>query len=305
MRVFVTGGTGAIGQHTVPALVAAGHDVTALARTPEKAAALAEQGAKPVQVSLFDTDALTKAFAHHDAVVNLASALPSMYRFVSAKAWARNQDVRTRGSASVVDAALAANVPVVVQESVAMLYKPQGSSWIDETMPVDHYPITSGNHAAEANAHRFTSAGGTGIVLRFGLFYGPGATHSEQMLAQAKWHIAMMLGPADAYQSSINVIDGAEAIASVLDMESGTYNVVDDEPLTKRDFANALADAVHTKPWFRPPGRAAVLLGDRLTSITRSLRVSNVKLRKATGWTPRHPSAREGLAATAVALHLV
>lgn len=305
MRVFVTGGTGAIGRHTVPALVAAGHDVTALARTPEKAATLADRGAKPVQLSLFDTDALTKSFAHHDAVVNLASALPSMYRFVSAKAWSRNQEIRTKGSASVVDAALAAEVPVVVQESVAMLYKPQGNSWIDETMPVDHYPITTGNHAAEASAQRFTKAGGTGIVLRFGLFYGPGATHSEQMLAQATRHVAMMLGPADSYQSSIDVTDGAEAIASVLTAEAGIYNVVDNEPLTKRDFANAMADAVHTKPWLRPPGRAALLLGDRLTSITRSLRVSNAKIRKAIGWTPRHPSAREGLAATAVALNLV
>jgi nucleoside-diphosphate-sugar epimerase len=305
MRVFVTGGTGAIGRHTVPALVAAGHDVTALARTPEKAAALANQGAKPVQLSLFDTEALTKAFAHHDAVVNLASALPSMYRFASAKAWSHNQEIRTKGSASVVDAALAAQVPVVVQESVAMLYKPQGNNWIDETMPVDHYPITKGNHAAEANAQRFTEAGGTGIVLRFGLFYGPGATHSEQMLAQAKWHIAMMLGPADSYQSSIDVTDGAEAIAAVLGSEPGIYNVVDNEPLTKRDFANAMSDAVHIKPWLRPPGRAALLLGDRLTSITRSLRVSNAKIRKATGWEPRHPSAREGLAATAAALHLV
>jgi nucleoside-diphosphate-sugar epimerase len=305
MRVFVTGGTGAIGRHTVPALVAAGHEVTALARSPEKAAALAEQGAKPVQVSLFDTDAMTKALAHHDAVVNLASALPSMYRFVSARAWAPNQEIRTNGSASVVDAALAAEVPVLVQESVAMLYKPQGERWIDETMPVDHYPITSGNHAAEASALRFTDAGGTGIVLRFGLFYGPGAAHCEQMLAQAKLHVALMLGPADSYQSSINVIDGGEAIAAILGAEAGIYNVVDDEPLTKRDFADALADAVHTRPWLRPPGRAALLLGDRLTSITRSLRVSNGKVREATGWAPRHPSAREGLAATAAALHLV
>ncbi|HEX4222233.1 MAG TPA: NAD(P)-dependent oxidoreductase [Pseudonocardiaceae bacterium] len=304
MRVFVTGGTGAIGRHTVPALVAAGHEVTALARGPAKAAALAAQGASPIQLSLFDTDALTKAFARHDAVVNLASALPSMTRFVSAKAWAHSNEVRIKGSTSVVDAMLAAEVPVLVQESVAMLYKSQGNAWIDETMPVDDYPITKGNHAAEANAQRFTEAGGTGIILRFGLFYGQGAAHSEQMLAQAKWHIAMMAGPADGYQSSIHVRDGGAAITSVLNAEAGIYNVVDDEPLTKRDFADALADAVHTRAWLRPPGRAALLFGDRLTSLTRSLRVSNGKIRIATGWTPRYPSAREGLVATVAALRL-
>lgn len=305
MRVFVTGGTGAIGRHTVPALVAAGHEVTALARGSAKAATLTAQGATAVQHSLFDVAALTEAFVHHDAVVNLASALPSTARFISARAWSHAHEVRIKGSTAVADATLAADVPVLIQESVAMLYKPHGKDWIDETMPVDNYPATKGNHAAEANAHRVTAAGRTGIVLRFGLFYGPGATHSEQMLAQARHHIAPMLGPADAYQSSIHVMDGAEAIAAILTSEAGTYNVVDDRPLTKREYADALADAVHTKPWLRPPGRAALLLGDRLTSLTRSLRVSNNKIRAATGWSPHYPSAREGLAATAAALDLI
>ena len=100
------------------------------------------------------------------------------------------------------------------------------------------------------------------------------------------------------------MVDGAAAVASVLTADSGVYNVVDDEPLTKRAFADALADAVHTTPWLRPPGRAALLFGDRLTPLTRSLRVSNKKIRTATGWAPRYPSAREGLAATATTLGL-
>ena len=51
MKIFVTGGTGAIGRHAVQALVEGGHAVTALARTPEKAASLGAQGATPVSVS--------------------------------------------------------------------------------------------------------------------------------------------------------------------------------------------------------------------------------------------------------------
>ncbi|MFG1710190.1 SDR family oxidoreductase [Nonomuraea sp. M3C6] len=80
MRVFVTGGTGAIGGHAVPALLREGHTVTALARTPEKAATLAGQGATPAMVALFDREALASAFAGHDAVVNLATAIPPMSR---------------------------------------------------------------------------------------------------------------------------------------------------------------------------------------------------------------------------------
>ena len=98
MQMFVVGGTGAVGGHAIPALVREGHSVTALARTPEKAAALIAQGATPLSVSLFDRSALTAVFTGHDAVVNLATAIPSMSRWMSAKAWRSNDRVRTEGS---------------------------------------------------------------------------------------------------------------------------------------------------------------------------------------------------------------
>jgi nucleoside-diphosphate-sugar epimerase len=251
MKVFVAGGTGAVGGHAIPALVREGHTVTALARTPEKAAALTAQGATAVSVSLFDRSALTAVFAGHEAVINLASAIPPMTRFMSVKAWQNNDRVRMEGSAAVVDAALAAGVGRVVQESVSMLYRDQGTGWVGEDAPIDRYPTARGNLAAETNAHRFSEAGGAGIVLH---------------------------APA------------------------GTFNIVDDEPLTKREYADALARAAGKTMWLRGPGRAALVFGDRLTSLTRSLRVSNARFRTATGWAPRYPSAREGWIATATAL---
>lgn len=302
MRVFVTGATGALGGHVIPAVVGAGHTVSALARTPDKAAALAEQGARPVRVSIFDRPALTEAFAGHEAVLNLASAIPPMRHFMLARAWRDNDRVRTEGSTAVVDAALAAGVGRVVQESVSMIYPDRGSTWIDESVPADSYPRARANLAAEANAQRFSDAEGTGTVLRFGWFYGPGARHSEQLLAQARHHVAPVLGPPDGYVSSIHVGDAATAVLAALDAPAGTLNVVDDQPLTKREYAAALAAAAGRAGWLRAPGRAALLLGDRLTSLTRSLRVSNARLRAATGWAPCYPSAREGLTATAKAL---
>ncbi|KZB86169.1 NAD-dependent epimerase/dehydratase family protein [Amycolatopsis regifaucium] len=302
MKVFVTGGTGAIGGHAVPALIEAGHEVTALARTSGKAAVLGSQGAKPVIVSLFDRHALGEVFAGHDAVVNLASSLPSMSRFLSAKAWAHNKRIRAEGSAAVVDAALAAGVGRVIQESVSMIYPDRGGEWITEDVPPDHYPQALGNLAAEANAHRFTEDGGTGVVLRFGWFYGPGAAHSEQLLAQARRGIGVALGRLDGYVSSIHLADAASAVVAALAVPAGTYNVVDDEPLTKRDYTAALAAATGKRQWIRGAGRAASLLGDRLTSLTRSVRVSNTAFREASGWVPRYPSAREGWLATAEAL---
>lgn len=299
MRVFVLGGTGAIGGHVVPALVGQGHAVTALARTPATAAALTAQGATAVSVSIFDRSALAAVFAGMDAVVNLASAIPPMSRFLWARAWRDNDRVRGQGSAAVVDAAVAAGVGRVLQESVAMLYRDHGAGWIDEDAPIDRYPRAGANLAAEANATRFTAGGGTGVVLRFGWFYGPGATHSEQLLALARRHIGVVMGPPDGYVSSIHLADGAGAVAAALGGPAGTFNIVDDQPLTKREYAAAVAAAAGTGLWLRVPGRAGLLAGDRLTSLTRSLRVSNARFRSATGWAPRYPSAGQGWIATA------
>jgi nucleoside-diphosphate-sugar epimerase len=301
MRIFVTGGTGAIGSYAVPALVDAGHSVSALARSDTKADVLEKQGATPVLVSLFDRDALAVAFAGHEAVVNLASALPPTTSFWRRSAWQACERVRIEGSSSVVDAALTARVPRLIQESVVMLYADGGNEWIDEGHAVDHYPITTGNHGAEASARRFTEAGGTGTILRFGVFYGRGAAHSEQLLQLARLHVGLVPGRADSFISSIHVADAAAAILPALRGPGGLYNVVDDRPTTKHEYAEACFAAVGTRPWLSGPGRLGLLLGDRLTSLTRSLRVSNARFKAETSWQPRFSSVREGYFAMAAA----
>jgi nucleoside-diphosphate-sugar epimerase len=122
----VLGGTRALGRCAVPSLVSAGHDVSALARTDEKAAWVSGQGAKPVSVSMFDSAALSGRLRGHDAVVNLATAMPSTATFVLRRAWKSTERIRIEGSASVVNAAMVAGVCRLVQESVCMLYPDRG-----------------------------------------------------------------------------------------------------------------------------------------------------------------------------------
>ena len=222
MRVFLIGGTGAAGTPALAALVAAGHEVTALARSPEKADVVAASGASPVIASIYDSGELEVAFAGHDVVVNLATAIPPNTKFMSNKAWAINDRVRREGSTNIVDAAIAAGVGRVVQESVVMIYPDSDDRWIDESVAPDKFPLAQGNLAAEANAKRFTDAGGTGVVLRFGWFYGPGATHSEEAFALGRRHLYMQLGRPDTYVSSIHMHDAAQAVVAALDAASGT-----------------------------------------------------------------------------------
>lgn len=75
-----------------------------------------------------------------------------------------------------------------------MIYLDRGDDWVDEHVEVDRYPLAAANLAAEANTARFDQAGGIGVVLRFGWFYGPGATHSEQFFALAQHDICVQMG---------------------------------------------------------------------------------------------------------------
>jgi nucleoside-diphosphate-sugar epimerase len=294
MRVFVTGGTGAIGHFVVPALCDAGHEVTALARSDEKAAWLEAQGAHPVEVSLFDVDALTGVFAGHDAVANLATSIPGTKAALKASAWEANTRIRTEGSTAVVDAALAAGVPRLVQESICFTYPDGGDTWLDESDPIDPPPGVDAVAVAEANGNRFTAAGRIGVVLRFGYFYGAGSAHTDESIRLARRHLGPVVGRPQAYLSSIHLADAAAAVVAALDCPAGTYNVVDDEPLTNDEYAKAVGAAVGKRPWIHFPGRLAGLAGNKTEVLTRSHRVSNAKFKEATGWSPRYPSAREG-----------
>src|SRR6476659_5124780 len=152
MKIFVAGATGVIGTPTVAELVAAGHEVTGVARRPASAARLRAAGATPVAVDLFDPPALVAAVAGHDAVVNLATHIPDLREMRNAEAWNENSRLRREASANLVDAALATGARVYVQESVAFLTEGRGNEWIDETAPIPENDLTAPVREAEANA---------------------------------------------------------------------------------------------------------------------------------------------------------
>lgn len=292
MKVFVTGGTGVVGTRAVPALVAAGHEVTAVARTADKAELVRSMGATPVTVELFDPDAVKRAVEGHEAVVHLATHIPPLRRSARMKEWATNERLRTEGSAKLVDAALATGATRYVQESICYPYLDQGAAWITEESPLEHVGVFEGAGHAEASAARFTGTGGTGVVLRFGQFHGPGSAHVQAFNAMARKRINPFVGPPEAYCSFIHADDAGSAVAAAVAAPPGTYNVVDDEPLTRVEAGQALAEAVGVKRLHLP---AAVLRATVLRSaqpLMKSLRVSNAKLKSASGWVPRHPSIR-------------
>jgi nucleoside-diphosphate-sugar epimerase len=294
MKVFVAGATGVLGRRAVRELVAAGHQVTGIARSEEKAALLRSLGATPARVELFDAGALRDAVAGHDAVLNLATHIPPPTEAARRSAWAENERIRTEGARNLVDAAIAAGASVYVQEALAFAYDDSGDRWIDEDTPLLDSVTADALRVAEGEAARFP---GRAVVLRFGQFYAPESTHTVAMVGAARRGISMNVGGHDGYAPSIDADDAARAVVAALDAPAGTYNVVDDVPMTRRQLDAAIADAIGAKKLLRAPAAAVKAAGDDAKIFFGSNRVSNARFKAATGWAPRHPSAREGYAA--------
>jgi nucleoside-diphosphate-sugar epimerase len=289
MRVFVAGASGVLGRRAVAALVGAGHDVTGVVRSPAKADLVRALGATPVEVSLFDADALRAAVAGHDAVCNLATHIPSLARAADPRSWDENNRIRTEGSRNLVDAALAAGATTYVQESIAFLYGAHGDEWLDaETTPITETRFSAAVRAAESETARFAAAGGRGVVLRFGQFVAPDADHTLATLRSARRGISLEPGKPDDWFPMIDAGDAASAVLAALSAASGAYDVVD-EPLRRSESRAALAAAVGRRHLWAARGakRIAGPLAD-------SQRVSNRRFVEATGWRPRVPSLREG-----------
>jgi len=176
VRIFVAGATGVVGRRLVPLLVAAGHHVMAIGRSPEKRATLARAGATPVEVSLFDRAALAQAVAGHQTVINVATHIPpSATRLMLPGAWRENDRIRREGSGNLGQAARSAGAERFIQESFAPIYADGGDRWLDESSPQHPVRYNLTVLDAERSAAEFTAARGVGIVLRFAAFYAADA----------------------------------------------------------------------------------------------------------------------------------
>jgi nucleoside-diphosphate-sugar epimerase len=169
---------------------------------------------------------------------------------------------------------------------------------VTEGEPLDPNPIT-GQRETHA-AIRFleeavTDAPLDGIVLRYGSFYGPGA--SEELAEIVRKRRMPVVGDGGGVWSWIHVDDAASATLAALERGApGVYNVVDDEPAPVREWLPAFAAAVGAKPPRRVPvwlGRLAA--GEVVVRMMTEIRgVSNAKARAELDWVPRWRSWREG-----------
>lgn len=293
MKIFLTGGTGVLGTRALPRLVEAGHEVTAVARTDAKGARVAELGGAPVRCDLFDPVAVEAAVAGHEAVVHLATHIPPFFRAARTSSWATNDRLRREASRHLVDAALAAGAGRYVQESICFPYVDSGEAWVDEDVPRTENALTASMCDAERSAARFGDGRGEAVVLRFAQFTSDDSEHVAAFHTLARRRIPPLPGDPSSYTSFIHADDAATAVVAAIDVAPGTYNIGDDEPLTRGEANRVIADAIGAAPPIRVPSALLRLAPEKLRYLTRSLRVSNRRFREATSWSPTHPSIRQ------------
>ena len=301
-RVLLTGATGVVGVHALPLLLARGFEVTAVGRSEAKRKALESLGARAIALDIFDESAARAALEGIGVVINLATHMPaSAMKMLLPWSWKENDRVRREGSSALARAARAAGVRRFMQESFAPIYEDGGDRWIDESWPLRPAPYNRTILDAERSAMRFSEDGGEGVILRFASFYGPDPMLRE-MIATARRGLAPMAGSPSAYWSSIAHEDAASAVVALVDAPAGIYNVCDNVPLTRREWLGTLCAAAGIKVPRPMPRIMAMLGGKTVELLSRSQRMSNRKLKTATGWSPKYPSAKEGLPAAVRAL---
>jgi 2-alkyl-3-oxoalkanoate reductase len=306
MRVFLAGATGAIGRRLVPELVGAGHQVTAITRSKERLSRLYDLGAEPVLCDVFDAGRLGSvvARAEPEVVINELTDLPqSLNPRKLAEYYAANNRVRREGTRNLLSAALGAGVRRVVVQSAAFWYAPSSGPVKTEEAPLyldAPAPIGPAVETMKSVEDAVLSAEGLeGVVLRYGMFYGPGTWYAKDgdVGRRVRKRRYPMIGKGEGTYSFIHIDDAATATVSALERaRPGVYNVVDDEPATAVEWMPVYAEALGAKRPPRVPAFVARLLaGESLVEWSLGLRgASNEKIKEELGWRPRYESWRRG-----------
>ena len=301
MRVFVAGATGAIGRPLVSQLLAAGHEVTGMTRSPQGAEGIRAAGAEAVVSDVFDADGVRGAIAEArpEAVVHQLTDLPADYDTNPARLARGTNRLRREGTRILLDAAQAAGARRFVAQSLAFVYEPEGDWVKDEEAPLANAPEGAVASVRALEQAVLEAPGLEGIVLRYGQFYGPGTWYAADgsIAEQVRRRRFPIVGRGEGRFSFIHVEDAAAAtVAAVERGRPGIYNVCDDEPAPMREWLPAYAQALGAKPPRRVPTLLArMVAGATAAQAATGMRgAANGKAREELAWSPRYPSWREG-----------
>ena len=295
MTIFVAGGSGAIGVPLVRALVAAGHQVTALTRSSSKQDQLHAFGASVAVADALDREALMEAVraAHPTHVIHQLTALPKDGPRRPSDLEATNR-LRIDGTRNLLDAAIQAGARRFLVGSFAIL-SPRGPA-----APASDDAAAAAVHSMERQVLEATARGAIeGVILRYGLFYGLDAPSTTAMIEMVRRRRLPVVRGDAGQLPVIHVEDAVSATVRALDAAppGAAYDIVDDRAVSLTEIVEAIAEYTGSAPPRRVPAwlsRLAAPYMARMTSVRMPL--SNAKAKAELGWRPKYATMRDGLA---------
>jgi nucleoside-diphosphate-sugar epimerase len=314
MKVFVAGATGVVGRALVPRLVARGHEVVGMTKSPSKQDLVRNLGARPVVTDALDREAVAKAVAsaEPEVIVHQLTALSEPVSLRDARhpdrshAATMTNRLRTEGTDHLLAAGRAVGARrFVAQGFAAFRFARTGGPVLTEADPLDPDPPASLRTAQEGYVYLeqavTTIEWGEGLVLRYGGFYGAGTaislTPDAVMATLVRKRRFPIIGDGGGVFSHVHIDDAATATAIAVDHgQPGIYNIVDDDPAPVREWLPVLASALEAKPPRRIPRWLGRLVAGEAPAImmTAVRGASNAKAKRELGWELRYPSWRQG-----------
>jgi nucleoside-diphosphate-sugar epimerase len=288
MDLFVTGAAGYIGGTVATRLIAAGHRVRGLVRTPEKAGALADTGVEPVIGDLDDAALLAREARKAEGVVHAASAdhRASVAAFIEALAGSGKALIHTSGSSVIGDDARGNRVCELI---------------FDEDSPFVVAPAKQARRDLELSLLGCADRGIRALVICPSLIYGRGRglnPHSAQipfLVSNARQRgTVQIVGEGVNRWSNVHVDDVAELyLLALTKAPAGAFYFVENGEASFGEIAAAIAARLDLQVASLPAETAALQWGEgrALYTFGSNSRVRARRARRELGWTPRHASA--------------
>lgn len=296
MKVLVTGASGFLGRAVCGELLERGHDVAALVRRPGSEPA----GARPLAGDLEDGASLTGALAGEapHCVIHLAAEIASQ------RSARRIEEANIHGTRRLLEACSASSRPRFVFASTVVTGDAHGALLDEQAqLPVQ----TAYGRSKQHGEQLVRDSGLDSVIVRPSHVYGPGGWFAQEFVKRLRMPGRFaVIGRGENLWDVVHVQDVASAMAEIAERApaGSLYHVADDEPVTFYDFVSLAAQALGLKPPRRVPAAIARLAAGRdpVLAVTRSARSSNARLKRELDWSPRYPTAREGVPQAITAL---
>jgi nucleoside-diphosphate-sugar epimerase len=286
-RIAVLGANGVYARHLIPKLVGAECPVTAIVRRSEAASFARACGADVQVADIFDTESMVVALEGCAIAINLATSLPGP----SGRGdFAANDLLRLTGVPNFVEACGRAGVRRIIQQSIAFVNASGTADWTDEEAIYQSSEDTIATRAIAAALgmeETIRASSLDWIILRGGLFYGPGTGFDDDWYVRAAAGKLRIPGDGTDFVSLVHISDMAAATVAAIRVwpAKSTLIVCDDEPAQWRDVFGFI---------FENQGKGVPEDGGRVGF--PSFRLQNVRARSVLGWQPFYRSYKEGLA---------